>query len=171
MGWMHLIIFAQINHSEIDTRQRRTKDILNIFQKGSVFGLGDFINFKNTASHKCLVQKFKSLWMARSEITENSFLVFIQKWHRLHSVLKIPVANICRLITPQTHPAHGRCVPSWSFNCVWFVDPTSPESKSKVLLKLCMKILTTRCALEVVSLAPRVDLESKQTHAFVSEWM
>jgi len=51
----------------------------------------------------------------------------------------------------------------------WFVDPTSPESNSKVLLKLCMKILTTRCALEIVSLAPRVDLESKQKHAFVSE--
>jgi len=26
--------------------------------------------------------------------------------------LKIPVANICRLITPQTHPGHSRCVPS-----------------------------------------------------------
>jgi len=25
---------------------------------------------------------------------------------------------------------------------VWFVDPTSPESKSKVLLKLCKKLLT-----------------------------
>ena len=27
------------------------------------------------------------------------------------------------------------------FNCVWFVDPTT-ESKSKVLLKLCMKRFT-----------------------------
>jgi len=26
--------------------------------------------------------------------------------------LKIPVANVCRLIAPQTHPAHRRCVPS-----------------------------------------------------------
>jgi len=26
--------------------------------------------------------------------------------------LKIPVANVCRLTTPQTHPGHGRCVPS-----------------------------------------------------------
>jgi len=25
---------------------------------------------------------------------------------------------------------------------LWFVDPTSPESKSKVLLKLCVKLLT-----------------------------
>jgi len=42
---------------DIDTRQRETKDILNI----SVFGLGDFINFKNTASHKYLVQKSDNL--------------------------------------------------------------------------------------------------------------
>jgi len=34
--------------------------------------------------------------MARSEMT-----VLIQKSHTL---LKIPVANFCRLITPQTHP-------------------------------------------------------------------
>jgi len=26
--------------------------------------------------------------------------------------MKIPVANVCRLITSQTHPRHGRCVPS-----------------------------------------------------------
>jgi len=58
----------------------------------------------------------------------------------LNSVLKIPVANVYRLITPQTHPWRGRCVPSQSFNCVWFVDPTYPESKSKVFLKLCMKL-------------------------------
>jgi len=29
----------------------------------------------------------------------------------LNSILKIPVANVCRL-TPQTHPGHCRCVPS-----------------------------------------------------------
>jgi len=27
--------------------------------------------------------------------------------------------------------------------CAWFVDMTFPESKSKVLLKLCMKLLTS----------------------------
>jgi len=26
--------------------------------------------------------------------------------------LKIPVGNVYRLITPQTHPGHGRCVAS-----------------------------------------------------------
>jgi len=56
---------------DIDIRQRETKDILNI----SVFGLGDFINFKNTTSHNCLVQKSKNLCMARSEIL--TILLFI----------------------------------------------------------------------------------------------
>jgi len=36
------------------------------------------INFENTASHKYLVEKFKSLWMAISEMTEHSFL-FLSK--------------------------------------------------------------------------------------------
>jgi len=50
--------------------------------------------------------------MAGSEMTVYLFLVLIKKRHRLNSVLKIPVANFCRLITLQTHPRHGRCVPS-----------------------------------------------------------
>jgi len=62
-------------NSSTDTRQRRTKDILNIFQKGSI------INFENTALHKYLVQKSKSLWMTRSQMTEQSVLVLIQKWY------------------------------------------------------------------------------------------
>jgi len=44
--------------------------------------------------------------------------------------LKIPVAKFCRLITPQTHPGHDRCVASWNVNWVWFTDPNFPESKS-----------------------------------------
>jgi len=78
--------------------------------------------------------------MAISEMTEYSFLVLTEYKAHINSVLKIPDANFCRLINPQTHPGHGRCVASWNFNCVWFVDPTFPESKSKVLLKLCMKL-------------------------------
>jgi len=75
-----------------------------------------------------------------------------QKWLGIHflflskndinSVLKIPVGNFCHLITPQTHPGHGRCFASWNINCVWFVDQTFPESKYKVLLKLCIKLLS-----------------------------
>jgi len=34
---------------------------------------------------------------------------------RLNSVLKIPVANVYRLITPKIHPGHSRCVASYSF--------------------------------------------------------
>jgi len=59
-----------------------------------------------------------------------------------NSVSKIPVANVCRLIIPQTHAGHGRCVPSWNFNCVWFADPSFSESNSEVLLKLCMNLVT-----------------------------
>jgi len=70
------------------------------------------IHFENTASHIYFVQKSKSLWKARSEMTEHLFFVLIQKWHRLNSVLKIPVLNVYCLITPQTHPGHGRYVPS-----------------------------------------------------------
>jgi len=39
--------------------------------------------------------------MARSEMTGFTILVLIQKITK--SVLKIPAANFCRLITPQTH--------------------------------------------------------------------
>jgi len=72
-------------------------------------------------------------------MTGHSFLVLIQKYK--NSVLKIPVGILCPLITPPTYPGHGRCVASLIFNCVWFVDPNFPESKYKVLLKLCIKLL------------------------------
>jgi len=42
---------------------------------------------------------------------------------------------------PVSYVTDGRCVAFYNFNCVWFVVPTFPESKSKVLLKLCMKLL------------------------------
>jgi len=37
------------------------------------------INFENPASHKYIVKKSKSLRMAKSEMTEHSFFVLIQK--------------------------------------------------------------------------------------------
>jgi len=96
-----------------------------------------------------------------------------QKWLGIHflflskndinSVLKIPVANFCRSITPQTYPGHGRCVASSNFNCVWFVDANCPESSPKYFwncvigFQLYSKI--TRCALKAVSPAPKLDLE------------
>ena len=105
----------------------------------------------------------------------------------INSVLKIPVANFCRLQPckfilgtaslwppeipivyhrhkqdggstsccfvrwpkPNTiarlkskHLAHLRILGWLCYCCVWFVDPTFPDSKSKVLLELCMKLLT-----------------------------
>ena len=95
-------------------------------------------NSENAASHKYVVHTPKSLLMARSEMTGCYFL--LSKNH-INSILKIPVANFCRFITTYTYPGHGRCVASWNFNSVWFVDPTFPESNSKVILKVCMKLL------------------------------
>jgi len=57
MGWKHSI-YTQIIHSYIDVRQQKTKNILNIFQEGSVFIFDDF-QVENAASHKYVVQKFK----------------------------------------------------------------------------------------------------------------
>jgi len=46
--------------------------------------------------------------------------------YRLNSVLKIPVANVYRKLIPGM----AGVWPPKVFNCVWFMDPTSPESKS-----------------------------------------
>jgi len=70
------------------------------------------------------------------------YWAFISCSYAKMTVLKIPFANFCSLITPEIYPWHGRRVASLNFNCVWFVDPTSSESKSKVFLKLCVKLLT-----------------------------
>jgi len=45
-------------------------------------------------------------------------------------VLKFQLQTFVVQITPQILPRHDRCVPCSSFNGVWFVDWTSPESKS-----------------------------------------
>jgi len=45
---------------------------------------------------------------------------------------------VCR--TMQSFRESFRSVASWNFVYVRFADPTFPESKSKVLLKLCMKL-------------------------------
>jgi len=60
-------------------------------------------NFENAASHNYnVVQTAESLWTARSEMAEYSFLAV--KNH-IYSILKNPVANsFCRLPTPQIHP-------------------------------------------------------------------
>ena len=73
------MIFAYIIHAYVDTRQRRTKDIFNIFQKGSVFGIDAYISFEHASSHKYAVLTAESLRMARSEMTGYAFLVLIEK--------------------------------------------------------------------------------------------
>ena len=94
MGWMQSIIFTQVVDLfvdwEIDTRLRRLiqdnagrRTFLTFFKKDRFLDLM-VIKFENTASHKYLVQKSKSLWMARSQMNEHSVLVLIQKWHKLN---------------------------------------------------------------------------------------
>jgi len=129
--------FSHIIHSQIqDNAGGRT--FLTLFKKDRFLDLM-IVDFENSASYKYLVQKSRF------------FQWFDQKWLSIHflflsridvkSVSKISVTNFCRL-TPQTHPGHGSCVASLNLNCVWFVDPIFPESKSKVLMKLCIKLLT-----------------------------
>jgi len=156
------------------------------------------INFENAASHKYFAQNAESLRIARSDMTGHSFLVLIQKWHKLcfgNSSCKLLSFNncsnsslpwqVCGLLKFQLcvigvtgGGAKGSCLLISSISCcfllwdavtqtkyccslevknfcayqtfglalryccVWFADPTFPESKSKVLLKLCVKILT-----------------------------
>jgi len=42
--------------------------------------------------------------MAKLELTGHSFLDLMK--NDINSVLKIPVANLCRLITLKTYPGH-----------------------------------------------------------------
>jgi len=70
--------YTYIIHAYVDTSQQSIKDIFNIFQKGSLFGLDDYINFEHASSHKYVVQTTESLRMARSEMTRYSFLVLIK---------------------------------------------------------------------------------------------
>jgi len=85
------MIFTQTIHANFDTRQRRTKDILNIFRKGSVLDTV-IINFENTSSHKYIGQRI-SLRIARSEITGYSFLVLIPKSQTLFE------SSSCKLLS------------------------------------------------------------------------
>jgi len=56
-GWKHWMIFTQTIYSQIDTWQRRTKDVLNINQKASGFGLDDYqfweCSFTQVCCAKC----------------------------------------------------------------------------------------------------------------------
>jgi len=61
---------------------KTTEDILNIFQKESVYGLDDY-QFWDCLFTPISCVKAKSLWMDRSEMTRYSLLVLIKKWHKL----------------------------------------------------------------------------------------
>ena len=118
---------------------KTTKDILNIFPKVSVFGLDDY-QFWEYRLPQYLVQKSENLWMARSEMTEHSVLVLIQKWHKAKLFWKFQCKRLSFNNPVNSSWAWQVCA-LLKFQLWWFVDPAS-ESKSKVLLKLSMKLLT-----------------------------
>jgi len=71
------------------------------------------INFENSATHQYVVQTAKTIKMARSEMTGNSFLV-IKKLHKQYfekSSCKLLSFNIC---TDSSWAYNGRCVASWN---------------------------------------------------------
>jgi len=131
---MHLTIFIT-NYPFVDWYKRtQDKEHSQYFSKRIGFWTWWLYQLWECFLTQMGCAKAKSLWMAWSKMTGRSFLVLIQKWHKL----KITVANVCcliTLITPHTHPGQWlrirRCVASWKYNCVWFADPTFPESKSK----------------------------------------
>jgi len=78
--------------------------------------------------------------MSRSALTEHSFIVLMQKCHNL--CFENSGCKLLSCYKSANSSLAGGCVASWNFNCVWLVDRTFPESKSKMLLKLCLKLLT-----------------------------
>jgi len=81
-------------------KQPKMKDILSIFQKGLFFGLDDYqfweyrftqIYCKSLRVNEWLDQKWVGI-----------HFLFLSK-NYINSVLKIPVANFCHLITLQIH--------------------------------------------------------------------
>jgi len=101
---MHLVIFTQIILSSIDTRQRRKKGILNIFQKGSVFELHDYHFWEYRFTLICCVKVWVYEWLDQKWLSIH--FLFLSK-HDINSVLKIPIANFCRLINPQNMDMAG----------------------------------------------------------------
>ena len=72
IGWIHVIIFTQINHSWTDKGNAGRRTFLTFFKKNRILDWMIIINFENTASHKYLVQTFKSYeWLD-------------QKWLNIH---------------------------------------------------------------------------------------
>jgi len=81
MGWMRMVLLAQVIHSCNDTRQCGVKSIFNSLQRG-FFDLM-VVSFEDATSHKYVVQKGKSLSRSRSERLGYSFLVLIQMSHKV----------------------------------------------------------------------------------------
>jgi len=136
MGWMHLIICTQLTvHPLVDWRDEGHSQH---FSKRIVFWTW-WLPILRTPHHTNMLWKKLRVYERLNQKWLDIQFLFLSR-NDINSVLKILVENFCRLITPQNHPRHTRCVASWNFTCAWFVVPTCPESKSKVRLKLYMKL-------------------------------
>jgi len=139
MGWMHLIIF---HRPSIRISIHDNEGHFQHFSKKIGFQTWRLSILRMPLHTNMLCEKLRvQEWL--NQKSRGIHFLFLFK----NDILfwKIAVVNFCRLITPQTHPGQWawQVCRLWNFNCVWFVDPTFRESKSKVLLKLyCMKLLT-----------------------------
>ena len=91
------------------------------WKKFSVFLKKDwFLDLMITISrmplHTTMLCKSQSLRKLDQKWLGIHFLFLYKTDTLFNSAFKIPVVNNCRLITPQTHPGHGRYVASWTFN-------------------------------------------------------
>ena len=135
MGWVYLIICTQISiRGLIQMRDEGRSQHLVGFSTWWLSILRMPLDTNMLCKRLWVYERLYQKWLG-------IHFLFLSK-NDINYVLKIPIANFCRLNTPQSHPRHSRNVASWNFNCIWFMCPTFPESKSKVLLKLCIKLLT-----------------------------
>jgi len=62
MGWMHLMIFTQIIHLQVDTLANAERKTFSTYFKKHCFLHLFIINFENSTSHKYVVQMAKSIF-------------------------------------------------------------------------------------------------------------
>ena len=163
MWQMHLMIFTQ-NYAFVDWYKTMQDEGYSQFFKKDWFVELMIINFEIAASHKYVVQKAESLWVARSEMTGHAFLVLIDD---INSLLKIPVAKLLSSNNSANSSWAWQVRRLLKFQLCMVCGSIFLESKSKVLLKLCMKLSTLVFFYSVCSERP----SSKHKHVFVSEWM
>jgi len=111
--WVHLI-FTQIIHSQIHTRQRRTFSTFFIKDRSLELLIA---NFENVTSQICCAESWEFMYERLDQKWLDIQFFFLSK-NDINFALKIPLVKFYRFITPQTHIWHDRCVAFWNLNCV-----------------------------------------------------